>query len=363
MRAKQHVAELIARKTAVYQAMIAERDVLYPGAEKFVRDCAQRFPLMIATGTLRVEAETILRRAGLRELFLDIIAAEDVERGKPEPDGFIAALGRIGISAAAARSGAGGRMPGGRGHAGRNRGGASRGHEGAGAMPHGAGERAGGGRRRARLDFQSGSRRRNPRTQRTMMAAKLYQFLGSPFCAKVRKLLAFKGVEFEVVEVDYLERKELLLASGQITVPAVTLDNGETIVDSARIAMRLEELYPEPTIFPAGWRGMHLALADYIDNHLEESVYPARARRRARVLQQARVRIAARSGALSASASSAKVSSIELSRINRPTGSAFAMRSRRSRSNSATCRFSLAGLGWRTSRCTGSCSTWRSRAS
>ena len=91
-----HVAVLIARKTDVYQAIIEERDVLYPGAEKFVRDCAQRFPLMIVTGTLRAEAEAILRRAGLRELFLDIIAAEDVERGKPEPDGFIAALGRIG---------------------------------------------------------------------------------------------------------------------------------------------------------------------------------------------------------------------------------------------------------------------------
>ena len=91
-----HVAELIARKTAVYQAIIAERDVLYPGAEKFVRDCAQRFPLMIVTGTLHVEAEAILRRAGLRELFLDIIAADDVERGKPEADGFVAALGRIG---------------------------------------------------------------------------------------------------------------------------------------------------------------------------------------------------------------------------------------------------------------------------
>jgi len=106
------------------------------------------------------------------------------------------------------------------------------------------------------------------------MAARLYQFLGSPFCAKVRKLLAFKGVEFEVVEVDYLERKELLLASGQLTVPAVTLDNGETIVDSARIALRLEEVYPEPTIFPSGWRGMHVALADYIDHRLEESIFP-----------------------------------------------------------------------------------------
>jgi len=105
------------------------------------------------------------------------------------------------------------------------------------------------------------------------MAAKLYQFLGSPFCAKVRKLLAFKGVGFEVVEVDYLERKELLLASGQIMVPALTLDSGETIVDSARIAIRLEELYPEPTLFPPGWRGMHLVLADYIDNQLEDALY------------------------------------------------------------------------------------------
>jgi glutathione S-transferase len=105
------------------------------------------------------------------------------------------------------------------------------------------------------------------------MAAKLYQFLGSPFCAKARKLLAFKGVEFEVVEVDYLERKELVLASGQVTVPALTLDSGETIVDSARIAMRLEDLFPEPTIFPTGWRGIHIALADYIDRHLEEEVY------------------------------------------------------------------------------------------
>lgn len=94
---EQHIADLIARKTTVYQAMVAEREVLYPGAEKFVRDSAGRFPLLIATGTLRAEAEAILRRAKLRDLFLDIIAAEDVERGKPEPDGFIAALGRIGF--------------------------------------------------------------------------------------------------------------------------------------------------------------------------------------------------------------------------------------------------------------------------
>ena len=91
------VTTLVTEKAAIYQRAIAERDVVYPGAEKFVRACAQRFPLMVATGTLRAEAEMILGRARLRSLFLDIIAAEDVERGKPAPDSFVAALGRLGF--------------------------------------------------------------------------------------------------------------------------------------------------------------------------------------------------------------------------------------------------------------------------
>jgi len=107
------------------------------------------------------------------------------------------------------------------------------------------------------------------------MTARLYQFGSSPYCAKVRKILDFKGIEYEIVEVDYLERKELLAASGQLTVPALTLDGGETIVDSARIAARLEALQPEPTILPSGWRGMHRVLAGFIDNQLEDALFRA----------------------------------------------------------------------------------------
>jgi HAD superfamily hydrolase (TIGR01509 family) len=91
------VTNLMQRKAVVYGAMIANRDVLYPGAEAFVRRCAERFPLILVTGTLHAEAETILRRANLRNVFVDIIAAEDTARGKPEPDGFLTALGRLGF--------------------------------------------------------------------------------------------------------------------------------------------------------------------------------------------------------------------------------------------------------------------------
>ena len=107
------------------------------------------------------------------------------------------------------------------------------------------------------------------------MAARLYQFLTSPFCAKVRKVLDFKDVDHEIVEVDYLERKELLIASGQLMVPVLALASGETIVDSARIVLRLEELYPEPTILPPSWSGMHQVLAKYIDTQLEDALFGA----------------------------------------------------------------------------------------
>jgi len=104
---------------------------------------------------------------------------------------------------------------------------------------------------------------------------RLYQFATSPFCAKVRKILDYKGLSYEVTEVDYLERKELLVASGQLMVPALTLESGATIVDSDVIAAALEEQYPEPAIFPPGWRGVHLALARYFDNELEEAIFRA----------------------------------------------------------------------------------------
>lgn len=113
------------------------------------------------------------------------------------------------------------------------------------------------------------------------MKATLYQFATSPFCAKVRKILDYKGIDYEAVEIDYVERKELVAVSGQIMVPALRLEGvsegedaePEVIVDSERIAMRLEELCPEPTILPPRWRGLHLALARYADTEVEDALF------------------------------------------------------------------------------------------
>jgi glutathione S-transferase len=105
------------------------------------------------------------------------------------------------------------------------------------------------------------------------MPVRLYQFADSPFCTKVRKILDYKGIDYDLVEVDYLDRSALFEVSGQSMVPVLTLEDGVTIVDSDRIAERLETDYPDPAIFPSGWRGIHLALARYFDTELEDALF------------------------------------------------------------------------------------------
>ena len=108
-----------------------------------------------------------------------------------------------------------------------------------------------------------------------MATLRLYQFLTSPFCAKVRKILDYKGIDYELAEVDYVDRRNLLEASGQMMVPALTLASGETIIESDQIAHRLEADYPEPTIFPPEWRGIHIGLARYFDTEIEDALFRA----------------------------------------------------------------------------------------
>jgi glutathione S-transferase len=98
------------------------------------------------------------------------------------------------------------------------------------------------------------------------MSAKLRQFPTSACGAMVRKLLHYKGLEFDVDDVDILASKEQLLTSVELFIPQVTLTDGETIAASERIALRLEELYPEPTILAPDQRGIQIALERYIQN-------------------------------------------------------------------------------------------------
>ncbi|HKT33644.1 MAG TPA: HAD family phosphatase [Nitrospira sp.] len=86
------VVHLMQRKAEAYLESVKDHQVVFPGVSEFVRLAARTFPLAIASGALRHEIEYILERVGLRSAFLHITSAEDVIRGKPDPQPFLLAL-------------------------------------------------------------------------------------------------------------------------------------------------------------------------------------------------------------------------------------------------------------------------------
>jgi beta-phosphoglucomutase len=79
---------LMQRKSVYYFRAIEQKDVLFRDAAKAVRAAAARGPVAIASGARIGEIRHILAGAGLLDFFSVIVAAEDVQHGKPDPEPF-----------------------------------------------------------------------------------------------------------------------------------------------------------------------------------------------------------------------------------------------------------------------------------
>src|SRR4051812_42605009 len=84
------------------------------------------------------------------------------------------------------------------------------------------------------------------------MAAKLYVIHGSHPCAAGERALTLKGIEYKRVEYPPpLHAPIQRLRFGARTVPSIRFENGEKLSGSRPIIRRLEEMAPEPPLFPA----------------------------------------------------------------------------------------------------------------
>jgi glutathione S-transferase len=81
---------------------------------------------------------------------------------------------------------------------------------------------------------------------------KLFTFATSPYARKVRIALDYKAIAYEPIERCYsLDRKEdLRSTSPRAEVPVLVLDDGRSIADSTIICEFLEQVYPEPPVYP-----------------------------------------------------------------------------------------------------------------
>jgi beta-phosphoglucomutase len=92
------LADLVARKGRIFDAIAETTDVLYPGAGECIKVLAAEYALGIASGALRPEIVTVLKHARLDHHFRFIVASGDTLRSKPAPDPYVRAAQLHGLA-------------------------------------------------------------------------------------------------------------------------------------------------------------------------------------------------------------------------------------------------------------------------
>ena len=85
--------QLLAEKAVIFKKLASTQAGVIEGVPQFLKMLTDnKIPLAICSGALLGEIELILKGAGLRDFFDVIVSAEQVKKGKPDPEGFLLAL-------------------------------------------------------------------------------------------------------------------------------------------------------------------------------------------------------------------------------------------------------------------------------
>jgi len=92
-------AETIAHTVELRAEVIAERGLtVLPGAREALQWTRGGYARGLVTGSSRQEVELVLPYLGEHAAFDVVVAAEDVDRSKPAPDGYVKAIGALGLA-------------------------------------------------------------------------------------------------------------------------------------------------------------------------------------------------------------------------------------------------------------------------
>lgn len=96
------IEKIAADKEEIYRELVRERGIEpLPGVARWVRRLQEQGWLQaIATAAPRKNVEVVLEALSATHHFQAIVSAEDVERGKPDPEVYLKAAGRVGVTPA-----------------------------------------------------------------------------------------------------------------------------------------------------------------------------------------------------------------------------------------------------------------------
>jgi beta-phosphoglucomutase len=89
---------LVEERVVRYLARCADGATVRESTREAVAYAAERVPVVVVSGAFRREIEPVLTAAGLDGYLTAIVAADDVEHGKPHPAGYLRALELLGES-------------------------------------------------------------------------------------------------------------------------------------------------------------------------------------------------------------------------------------------------------------------------
>ncbi len=90
------LSEFMLAKEEALKRIIARGVPTFPGVVELVRELAEGgVPLAVASGALRHEVETFVLGLGLQKAFPVIVAADEVEHSKPDPETYLKAMTRV----------------------------------------------------------------------------------------------------------------------------------------------------------------------------------------------------------------------------------------------------------------------------
>lgn len=93
---ESRIPKLIEQKNRIFEEIARTEGRLIEGVYGFLKMLVQnKVPMAICSGALMTEIELLLDESELRHFFKVIVSAEQVKKGKPDPEGFLLTLQKL----------------------------------------------------------------------------------------------------------------------------------------------------------------------------------------------------------------------------------------------------------------------------
>jgi beta-phosphoglucomutase len=93
---EQRLRKLFKEKALAFKELSSAQAAVIAGVPQFLNMLYEnKIPMAICSGALLPEIEMILQGANLRHYFDVIVSAEQVQKGKPDPEGFLLAIEKL----------------------------------------------------------------------------------------------------------------------------------------------------------------------------------------------------------------------------------------------------------------------------